>query len=318
MVIDGLSSLGALDPASAGITEQLAAYRASGLSAIHQTVGAAGNTPGRFEESLRRIARYQRFIQALPDHLMQIRTGADLRAAQASGRLGVIFGFQDSVPIGTEITRLDLFDLLGVRIVQLTYNKRNLVGDGCLEPGNAGLSVYGREVVAGLNARRMMVDVSHAAQRTIAEAIAVSSAPIAISHTGCRALNDVPRNTTDADLRALADKGGVAGIYFMPFLRASGQPHADDVIRHIEHAVKVAGEDHVALGTDGGISGVELNAAYAERQRRFYGERRALGVAAPGEAPDVFNLVPDYNEPARFLALSDELCAREIGSASRR
>src|SRR3546814_14532062 len=86
MVIDGLSSLGALDPASAGITEQLAAYRASGLSAIHQTVGAAGNTPGRFEESLRRIARYQRFIQALPDHLMQIRTGADLRAAQASGR----------------------------------------------------------------------------------------------------------------------------------------------------------------------------------------------------------------------------------------
>src|SRR3546814_5475095 len=71
-----------------------------------------------------------------------------------------------------EVERIDLFDLLGVRIVQLTYNKRNLVGDGCLEPGNAGLSVYGREVVAGLNARRMMVDVSHAAQRTIAEAIA--------------------------------------------------------------------------------------------------------------------------------------------------
>src|SRR3546814_3096135 len=111
------------------------------------------------------------------------------------------------------------------------------------------------------NARRMMVDVSHAAQRTIAEAIAVSSAPIAISHTGCRALNDVPRNATDADLRALADKGGVAGIYFMPFLRASGQPRADDVIRHIEHAVKVAGEDHVALGTDGGISG-EIGSAW--------------------------------------------------------
>src|SRR3546814_20198342 len=109
MVIDGLSSLGALDPASAGITEQLAAYRASGLSAIHQTVGAAGNTPGRFEESLRRIARYQRFIQALPDHLMQIRPGAALRPAQPSGRLGVIFGFQDSLPLGTAITLLDIF-----------------------------------------------------------------------------------------------------------------------------------------------------------------------------------------------------------------
>src|SRR3546814_11726976 len=126
---------------------------------------------------------------------MQIRTGADLRAAQASGRLGVIFGFQDSVPIGTEITRLDLFDLLGVRIVQLTYNKRNLVGDGCLEPGNAGLSVYGREVVAGPNERRMMVDVSHAAQRKSAEAIAGSRAKIAINPTECLAPKDRPRHT---------------------------------------------------------------------------------------------------------------------------
>ncbi|HWV60315.1 MAG TPA: membrane dipeptidase, partial [Sphingopyxis sp.] len=133
---------------------------------------------------------------------------------------------------------------------------------------------------------------------------------ITISHTGCRALNDVPRNTADDELRALADKGGVAGIYFMPFLRARGQPRAADLVRHIEHAVKVAGEDHVALGTDGGIRGFELNAEYAEGQRRFYEERKAMGIAAPGEAPDVFNLIPDYNEPARFLKLADHLAAR--------
>ncbi len=310
MVIDGLSSLGPLDPEGPAVASQLAAYRASGLTAIHQTVGAAGNTAGRFEETLRRIARYGRFVRAFPDRLLHIRAATDLRAAQDSGRLGVIFGFQDTVPLETDAGRLDLFDLLGVRIVQLTYNKRNLVGDGCLEPGNAGLSDFGREVVAGLNARRMMVDASHASQRTIAEAIAASSAPIAISHTGCRALVDVPRNTADAELRALADRGGVAGIYFMPFLRASGQPRADDVIRHIEHAVKVAGEDHVALGTDGGIGAVELTAGYAENQRRFYEERKAAGVAAPGEAPDVFNLVPDYNAPTRFLTLADDLSAR--------
>lgn len=310
MIIDGLSSLGALDPEAPGIADQLEVYRASGLTAINQTVGAAGNTPGRYEETLRRIARYTRFIQALPDHLLQVRTAADLAAAQASGRLGVIFGFQDTVPLETEVGRLDLFDLLSVRIVQLTYNKRNLVGDGCLEAGNAGLSDYGRDVVAGLNARRMIVDASHAAQRTIAEAIAVSTAPILISHTGCRALNDVPRNTADAELRALADRGGVAGIYFMPFLRASGQPRADDVIRHLEHAVNVAGEDHVALGTDGGILGAKLDADYAAAHRRFYEERKEAGIAAPGEAPDVFNLVPDYNEPARFLKLADDLAAR--------
>src|SRR3546814_8353217 len=99
----------------------------------------------------------------------------------------------------------------------------------------------------------------------------------------------------------------------MPFLRASGQPRADDVIRHIEHAVKVAGEDHVALGTDGGISGVELNAAYAERQRRFYGERRALGVAAPGEAPDGFTLVPD-RKSTRLT--SSHYCATRIPSSA--
>lgn len=310
MVIDGLGSLGNLDPKSPGIRAQLDAFRASGLTAINQTVGAGGNAPGRFEETLRRIARYARFVSAFPDRLMQVRSVADLKAAQNSKRLGVIFGFQDSVPLGTEIDRLDLFDILGVRIVQLTYNVRNLVGDGCLEPANAGLSAYGREVVAALNARRMIVDASHAGARTIADAIAASRAPIAISHTGCRALVDVPRNTSDAELRAMADKGGVAGIYFMPFLRAQGQARAEDVIRHIEHVVKVAGEDHVSLGTDGGIRGAPTGPEALAAQKRFYEERLAMGVAAPGEAPDILNLVPEYNEPARFLRLVDDLAAR--------
>lgn len=310
LVIDGLGSLGNLDPGSPGIRAQLEAFRASGLTAINQTVGAGGGAPGRFEETLRRITRYARFVSAFPEHLLQVRSAADLEAARGSGRLGVIFGFQDSVPLETEIGRLDLFDLLGVRIVQLTYNIRNLVGDGCLEPADAGLSAYGRDVVAALNARRMMVDASHAGARTIADAIAASGAPIAISHTGCRALVDVPRNTADAELRALADKGGVVGIYFMPFLRAQGQARAEDVIRHIEHAVKVAGEDHVSLGTDGGIGAAPTGPEALAAQKRFYEERHALGVAAPGEAADVLNLVPEYNEPARFLRLADDLAAR--------
>jgi len=120
----------------------------------------------------------------------------------------------------------------------------------------------------------------------------------------------VPRNTSDAELRALADKGGVAGIYFMPFLRAQGQARAEDVIRHIEHVVKVAGEDHVSLGTDGGIRAAPTGAEALAAQKRFYEERKAMGVAAPGEAPDVLNLVPEYNEPSRFLRLADDLAAR--------
>ena len=138
---------------------------------------------------------------------------------------------------------------------------------------------------------------------------------MAITHTGCRALVDVPRNTHDSSLKALADRGGVAGIYFMPFLRASGQPHADDLIRHLEHAVNVCGEDHVGLGTDGGISGIELNEAYAKSQREFFEARAKQGIAAPGEAADIFNLVPEYNEPRRFKTLADDLSRRGWSSS---
>src|SRR3546814_14186948 len=136
----------------------------------------------------------------------------------------------------------------------------------------------------------MLVDASHAAPRTIAEAIAASTAPIAISDTGCRALNDVPRNTTDAELRALADKGGVAGIYFMPFLRTNGQPRAAAVLRHVEHAVKVAGEEHVPIGTAGGIRGFVIDADYAEVQRPFHERRKATDYPAPGAAAALLHL----------------------------
>ncbi len=133
---------------------------------------------------------------------------------------------------------------------------------------------------------------------------------MAITHTGCRALVDVPRNTHDRELKALADRGGVVGIYFMPFLRASGQPHAEDLIRHLEHAVNVCGEDHVGLGTDGGISGIKLDEKYAAFQRKFFEDRQKAGIAAPGEAADVFNLVPEYNDARRFFTLANDLTER--------
>jgi membrane dipeptidase len=202
-----------------------------------------------------------------------------------------------------------------VRISQPTYNRRNLMGDGCLEAADGGLSRLGHDFIAEVNRLHMLLDLSHAGPRTISDGIAASTVPMAITHTGCRALVDVPRNTYDDSLKALADRGGVAGIYFMPFLRASGQPHADDLIRHLEHAVNVCGEDHVGLGTDGGISAIELNEAYAKFQRKFFEDRAKAGIAAPGEAPDVFNLVPEYNAPRRFRTLADDLAHRGWTSA---
>ncbi|MBL8269664.1 dipeptidase [Steroidobacter sp.] len=313
IVIDALGSPLNHDSNSAGglLSKQaLSDVRASGVTAINVTVGAVGNGPGLYEDTIQGIADYDAEIARHGDRLLKVLTAGDIQTAKSSGRLGLIFGFQDSSVLGGEVTRLSQFHGLGVRVVQLTYNRRNLVGDGCLEPGDGGLSVFGREVVAEINRLGLLLDLSHASARTIADGIAAANRPMTISHTGCRALVDVPRNTHDRELKALADKGGVAGIYFMPFLRASGQPRSEDLIRHLEHAVNVCGEDHVGLGTDGTISGTKLDAAFAQVQREFYEKRRKLGIAAPGEAADVFNLIPDYNDPRRFVTLADDLSRR--------
>jgi len=237
-------------------------------------------------------------------------------ANKSSGRMGLIYGFQNTSMLDGNLKRVAVFHDLGLRICQPTYNRRNLMGDGCLESADGGLSRLGLEFIDEVNRLHILLDLSHAGRRTIAEGIEASKAPMAITHTGCRALVDVPRNTDDSSLRALANKGGVVGIYFMPFLRASGQPHADDVALHLEHAVNVCGEDHVGLGTDGTISAVEINDAVRAYHRKISEERKKAGVAAPGESADVLNLVPEYNEPRRFKSLADDL-ARRGWNASR-
>jgi membrane dipeptidase len=156
----------------------------------------------------------------------------------------------------------------------------------------------------------VLLDLSHGGQRTIAEGIAASKAPPAISHSGCRALVDFPRNTHAAEMRALADKGGVFGVYLMPFLRPQGQAMREDLLRHLEHAVKVCGEDHVGIGTDGPVAGVTIDDAARKRQREFYEARAKLGIAAQGEAPDVFNIVDGYNDSARYDRVAQDLRAR--------
>jgi len=313
-IIDALGSPGGFDPSEpddAPLSPRfIADVGASGVTAVNVTVNEVGNAPGRFEKTVAGIASMERELTAHPDVFLKVLSSKDLAEARSSRRMGLIFGFQDTSMLEGDLTRLATFYDLGVRISQPTYNRRNLMGDGCLEAADGGLSRLGRDLIAEMNRLHMLLDLSHAGPRTISGGIAASTAPMAITHTGCRALVDVPRNTYDDSLKALADRGGVAGIYFMPFLRASGQPHADDVIRHLEHAVNVCGEDHVGLGTDGPLSGTELNEAFAKFQRKFFEDRAKAGIAAPGEAADVFNLIPEYNEPRRFKTLADDLARR--------
>jgi membrane dipeptidase len=313
VVIDALGGPGgsSTGPEDAPLTAgEIADARASGLTAVNVTVSAVGVLAGAFDETIKQIGFWERELDAHPDALMRIGSAADLRAAKASGRLGLIYGFQDTLPIGDDLSRLETFRRLGVRIIQLTYNRRNLAGDGCLEPGNAGLSRFGRDVIARMNETGILADFSHCGHRTTSEGIGASKKPVAITHSGCAALVDLPRNKTDEELRLLADRGGVFGVYFMPFLRAQGQPMADDVIRHIEHAVRVAGEDHVGIGTDGAISAVDLTPEYVKRFREDIERRRKLGISAPGESEDVYLFIPDLNMPRRFETLAVDLARR--------
>jgi membrane dipeptidase len=318
-IIDALGGPGGFDPAlpdDAPLSPAFVADAlASGITAVNLTVGEVGNAPDCFEKTIAEIAAAEHELNSHPDVFVKILRASDLAHAKTTKRLGLIFGFEDSSMLGSNLKRLEQFYDLGVRICQPTYNRRNLMGDGCLEPNDGGLSRLGQELVAEMNRLHMVLDLSHGGPRTVAEAIAASKAPAIISHTGCRALVDLPRNTRDDELKALANRGGVAGIYFMPFLRKSGQPHAEDLIRHLEHAVNACGEDHVGIGTDGGISRIELNKAYSDQMRKFYEDRSKRGLAAPGEAPDVFNLIPEYNSPSRFRTLAGDLSRRGWPSA---
>jgi membrane dipeptidase len=144
----------------------------------------------------------------------------------------------------------------------------------------------------------------------MAQAAAHAKRPLVISHTAARALYDHPRNTGDATIRAVAAKGGVVGVYFMPFLRADSQPSGEDLIRHIEHVAKVAGEDHVGIGTDNGVLPLEITEETRKRNREWAMQRMKAGIASPGEGPDVFPIVADYNSVDRYRRLAGVLAKR--------
>lgn len=294
----------------------IAALRDRRIDLVSITVGDVGNGTDRFKSATEGIASWDKVVGDHPSLVAKIERAADIQVARDSGRVGIIYNFQDSTPFETDSSNVGLFAALGVKIMQLTYNKRNLAGDGCLERSNAGLSDYGRELIGKIEEAHVLLDLSHSGQRTIAEGIAASKASPSITHSGCRALADLPRNTGDAEMRALADKGGVLGIYLMPFLRMSGQPGREDLLRHLDHAVGVCGEDHVGIGTDGPLTGYVIDDKMKAEHREFYEDRQKKGIAAPGEAADVYNLVEGYNDAARYDRIASDLGAR--GWSSRR
>ncbi len=289
--------------------------RRSGITAVNSTVSALGDATTAFEKTVANIASWEFELQRSPDLFTKIRSVADIRRAKQERKLGIILGFQDTTPIWDKPERLEVFDRLGVRIVQLTYNGSNLVGDGCLVPEDHGLKPFGRALIASMNERGILVDVSHTGWETSRQAVEASRVPIAATHAGAAAVTNVPRNKPDALLKRLADKGGVVGIYLMPFLRQSGQPTLDDFMRHMTHCINICGEDHVGVGSDNSITPLDLTPEFRKVHADFVEARRKAGISAPGEDAHVFNYVPDLNTPRRMERIAEALAKARHGSA---
>lgn len=204
-----------------------------------------------FQETLANVARFNGFFRDHTDLIRPVTGVDDIRAAKREGRTGVILGWQNISGIEDRIERLELFHTLGVRIIQIAYNSQNLVGSGCYESRDSGLSDFGHEVVAEMNRLGIVVDLSHVGRQTSHDAILASTAPVVFSHVGAASLKEHPRNKTDDEMHMVADRGGLVGMTPFPwFLPGAGDATLDDFVATMEHVVDVVGEDHLAVGTD--------------------------------------------------------------------
>lgn len=283
---------------------------ATGVTVVRNTVFPVGNVADPWGEYQQGIEQQSAVMAANPDRLLLVRSAADILQAKRERKFGVVRGTQDTVMIGPELDRIAQLKKDGVMSIQLTYNNANLAGDGALETRNAGITKLGRATIERVEAEKLLLDLSHGGARTMAEAAAHAKRPLVISHTAARALYDHPRNTDDATIRAVADKGGVVGVYFMMFLRADSRPSGEDLIRHIEHVANVAGEDGVGIGTDNGVLPRVITEESRKQNREWANARIKAGIASPGEGPDIFPMVADYNSIDRYRRLAGDLQKR--------
>ncbi len=313
VVIDGLGGIG--DPYSPDDQLRLsdrawAEMVATGITVVRDTVMPVGNVTDPWGDYQKAVAGMHNIIEANPERLVLARSAADLVKAKQDRKVAMVIGTQDTAMVGPDLDRLAQMRKDGVLTVQLTYNNGNLSGDGSLEPRNGGLTKLGKATIERIEAEKQLLDLSHGGARTIAEAAAFAKRPLVISHTGARALTDHPRNVDDATIKAVADKGGVVGAYFMPFLTLDSHPKGADVIAHVEHIANVAGEDHVGIGTDNGPLPTPLDEESKEKLKKWQLDRIKAGIAAPGEAVGVYPLVEDYNTVDRYERFANDLARR--------
>jgi membrane dipeptidase len=220
-----------------------------GITAFNHA-GAAART---FRDAVKLVRKWEHRVEHTSDQTLLVTRGDDIRRAKAERKVGVIVGSQDPAMIEDDTDYIAPLYRIGVRVLQITYNERSLLGDGCQERVQGGLTDFGIAAIEEMNRVGMLVDVAHAGEATALEATQVSRAPVIISHSACRALRDNPRSASDQLIRAMAKTGGVMGICLLPFLLTEDgrtQASLEDLLRHVDHVADLVGVDHVGFGSD--------------------------------------------------------------------
>ena len=279
---------------------------ASGMDAI--TITLCDPKPEgaeALELAIDSLLQHDRFLARNPALFIRATAVADVDRARREGKLAVFYLFQNTVQFGRDLDRVDLFYRMGLRSCQLTYNSKNLAGVGCWEEG--GLTPFGRDLIARMNERRVLVDLSHANMQTMAETVAASTAPVIVSHTACMAVHQNRRNTTDENLRAVANRGGVIGICQMrPFLTTKKRDNLHAYFDHLMHAVRVAGTEHVAIGSDRDHRVITLTPEYLAELRREEGSQVVDS--------DLPYFIDELNGPRRMDVVRDGLARRGLAA----
>jgi membrane dipeptidase len=278
-----------------------------GVTAIAPTVAINE----KIESTMHKIGVWYKRLESNPEKLIHVTTVEDIYKAKRENKLGIIFHFQNTLPYEMDLNMVEIYHKLGVRMVQLCYNVKNFVGDGCAERTDCGLSDFGLKVIAEMNRVGIVVDLSHTGYRTTMEAIEASQKPVIFSHSNVKALCDSARNIKDDQIKAVASKDGVVGIngtqYFVN--KNTSKPSLDDLMEHIDYIVRLVGPEFVSIGLDyyEGQAGI----ASDDEARKMYDSLVKAGTWDPGDYPPPPWYFPDGIElPNKFPNLTEALQKR--------
>lgn len=294
-----------LETQSAVRDEVRRVWRDSGVNGVQVTLGGLALSPSDWDSTLRDAAYWIRRVRAGGDMAI-CDNASDLRSAQAAGKVGLLLGMQDITQIGKDVWKLEMLRDFGTRVIQLTFNTRNYLGDGCTEREQSGLSKFGIDVVHRMNKLGIIVDVSHSGYNTTLDAIRHSHRPVAITHSSCQVVAAHPRAKSDEQLRALRDADGYIGMLCCPFfIKPQGGAVLADFLDHIEHAVTIVGVDKVGIGTDWG----GWSPDYPQDIKALAQAKLASHGFAKGEL-DFGDIIPEFDAWTSWSCITAGLLAR--------